>query len=87
MPSIDEMLMIDPPPAAIIGSIDAWMPRMAPVRLTSITFWKRVMSAVLRGATCTTPALFTSTLSLPKVCTAVSTAFFQSSPLVTSRCT
>ena len=33
------------------------------------------------------PALFTRTLSLPKLCTAVSTAAFQSSALVTSRWT
>ena len=34
-PSMEEVLMIDPPPAAIIASADARMPRKAPVRLTS----------------------------------------------------
>jgi hypothetical protein len=34
-PSIDEVLMIEPPPAAIIASAAACMPRKAPVRLTS----------------------------------------------------
>ena len=60
---------------------------MAPVRLTSSTFCQREMSAVFSGAAWTMPALLTRTLSLPKASTAVPTAAFQSSALVTSRCT
>ncbi len=36
-PSIEEMLRIDPPPAALIGSTTARMPRKTPVWLTSVT--------------------------------------------------
>ena len=34
-PSIEEVLMIEPPPAAIMASAAARMPRNGPVRLTS----------------------------------------------------
>ena len=37
MPSIDEMLTIDPPPAAFIGAIAARMPRKHPTWFTLMT--------------------------------------------------
>ena len=43
-PSIDETLMIEPPPAAFICSTTACMPRKVPVRLTSMTFCHLAMS-------------------------------------------
>src|SRR3954453_22281202 len=38
MPSMDEMLMIDPVPAAFIGAMAARMPRKQPTWLTLMTF-------------------------------------------------
>jgi len=79
--------MIEPPPAAFIGSTTAWMPWKVPLRLTSMTLfhfstlnWPNMPSATM-------PALFTSTLSLPKSLTAVDTAASHSSGWVTSRWT
>src|SRR6478672_1430237 len=43
-PSIEEMLMMEPPPSAFIASTEACMPRNVPVRLTSMTFCHFAMS-------------------------------------------
>ena len=42
--------MIEPPPAAIIGSTATRMPRNVPVRLTSITFCHLARSKLFEGA-------------------------------------
>src|SRR5215472_19198903 len=78
------MLMIEPPPAAFIGPIAAFMPSQQPTAFTSRIRRKssRGMSAI--GANFSTPALLTSTSSLPKVSTAAATAAAHSASLVTS---
>ena len=77
-PSIEEMLTIDPPPAAFIGSVTAFMPSQQPTALTSSTRRKSAsgMSAML--AKVRMPALFTSTSSRPKASAASATAAAQS---------
>ena len=57
--------MIEPPPAAVIGSTATRMPRKVPVKLTSITFCHLSRSKFFSCPSATVPALFTSTLSLP----------------------
>lgn len=79
--------MIEPPPAAIIGSTATRMPRKVPVRLTSITFCHLARSKLFSGPSATVPALLTNTLSLPNSPTAVSTAASHWSGWVTSRWT
>src|ERR1700683_438225 len=81
------MLTIDPPPAAFIGSITAFMPSQQPTALTSRIRRKSAsgMSAML--ANFSTPALLTSTSSRPKTSGAVATAAAQSASEVTSWCT
>ncbi len=78
------MLTIDPPPALVIGSITAFIPSQQPTALTSSTRRKSATGMSAIGANCKTPALFTSTSSLPKTSTARATAAAQSSSLVTS---
>ena len=73
-PSIEEMLTIDPPPAAFIGSITAFMPSQQPTALTSSTCRKSASGISAIGANFSTPALFTSTSSRPKTSTARATA-------------
>ena len=66
--------MIEPPPAAIIASADACMPRNAPVRLTSSICCHFALSRLPSWPTLKMPALLKSTLSLPNSFTAVATA-------------
>ena len=79
--------MIDPPPAAVMGPITAFMPSQQPIALTSRTCRKSasVMSAI--RANFSTPALLTSTSSRPNASSAVATAASQCASLVTSWCT
>ncbi|SKZ97711.1 Uncharacterised protein [Mycobacteroides abscessus subsp. abscessus] len=79
--------MIDPPPAAIIGSATDWIPRKVPVRLTSMICFHLSRRNFWTVDPLTMPALFTRTLTLPKSSTAAATAACQSSGDVTSRCT
>src|SRR5271165_5024428 len=84
-PSMDETLMIEPPPAAVIGSMAACMPSRVPVRLTSRTFCHLARLIVLSGPRLTMPALLTRTSSFPNSPTAVDTAASHRSGWVTSR--
>src|ERR1039457_3957803 len=81
------MLTIDPPPAAVIGSITAFMPSQQPTAFTSRIRRKSAsgMSGMLGNFS--TPPLLTSTSSAPKASVAVPTAVAQSASLVTSWCT
>ena len=86
-PSIDDTLMIEPPPAAVIGSTATRMPRKVPVRLTSITFCHLAKSKFFSWPSATMPALLTRTLSFPNSPIAVATAASHWSGWVTSRWT
>src|SRR6516164_3000496 len=68
---MEEMLTIDPPPDVVIGSITAFMPSQQPTAFTSSTRRKSASDMSAMRANCNTPALFTSTSSLPKVATVV----------------
>src|SRR5215471_10918403 len=83
-PSIEEMLMIEPPPAAVIGPITAFMPSQQPTAFTSRIRRKSAgdMSAIV--ANFSTPALFTSTSSRPKASSVASTTVAHCASLVTS---
>ena len=72
------MLTIDPPPAAVIGSITAFMPSQQPTTLTSRTCRKSASGMSAIGANFSTPALFTSTSSRPKASSVAATAAAQS---------
>src|SRR6202022_576241 len=73
-PSIEEMLMIEPPPADVIGSTTARIPKNVPVRLTSMTWRHLLRSKVPRRPNATVPALLTRTSSLPNRDSVASTA-------------
>jgi hypothetical protein len=84
---VDEMLMMEPPPAARIADRAHFVPRKTPLTLTAMM---RSQSASLVSSILARnrmPALLTSTLSLPYACTVVATAARQSASRVTSRCT
>ena len=79
--------MIDPPPAAVIGPITAFMPSQQPTALTSRMRRKSASGMSAIRAKVSTPALLTSTSSRPKASTAAATAAAQCASLVTSWCT
>ena len=56
--------MIDPPPAAVIGPVTAFMPSQQPTAFTSRTCRKSASGMSAIRANFSTPALFTSTSSL-----------------------
>src|SRR5256886_17677364 len=73
-PAVDEMLMMEPPPACRMAGIAHLVPRNTPLTLTAMI---RSQSASLVSSIFDRkrmPALLTSTSSLPYVCTAVATA-------------
>src|SRR5947207_13606398 len=77
-PAVDEMLMMEPPPACRMAGIAHFVPRNTPLALTAMM---RSQSASLVSSIVDRnrmPALLTSTLSLPYVRTAVATAARQS---------
>src|SRR5579872_2963660 len=86
LPDIDDRLMIDPPPAAFIASTAYLVPRNTPRALTDINWSHASVSSMSVTALPLMPALFTRMSSLPYFCPVVSTTFFQSASLVTSRC-
>ena len=77
IPAIDEMLTIDPPPAARIDGATARMPSRAPIRFTSRTLrtWSRGASSM--RPTGITPALLTRIVGGPKASVAVATTAVQ----------
>ncbi len=79
--------MIEPPPAAIIGSITAWMPahRAGEVDVDHLLEPGDVSGLERRDLDYA--GIVDQHVELAESCTAVSTAAFQSSALVTSRCT
>ena len=86
-PSIEEMLTIEPPPAAFIGSITAFMPSQQPTAFTSRIRRKSASGISAMLANFSTPALLTSTSSRPNASVASATAAAQSASEVTSWCT
>src|SRR3989442_5684786 len=86
-PAVDEMLMIDPPPACRIAGIAHFVPRKTPLTLTAMMRSQSSSDVSSIFDRKRMPALLTSTLSLPYACTAVATAARQSSSRVTSTCT
>src|SRR5882724_1167564 len=83
-PSCDEMLTIEPPPARRMAGMAALLPRNTPVALTSITRCHASSGVSSTRPVALMPALLTSTLSLPKRCSASATASCQSFSRVTS---
>src|SRR5262249_42726672 len=83
-PEIDEILTIEPPPAARIAGTACFMPRNTPLAFT----FKRVSQADVLSVSGSNvplmPALFTRMSSLPNTDTVVLTAASQSGSLVTS---
>src|SRR5437588_322604 len=73
-PSCDEMLTMEPPPARRMAGMAALLPRNTPVALTSITRCHASSVVSSTRPTALMPALLTSTLSLPKRCSASATA-------------
>ena len=73
-PSIEEMLTIDPPPAAVIGSMTDFIPSQQPTALTSMTCRKSASGILAIAPDFSTPALLTSTSRLPNLSSAVVTA-------------
>src|SRR5206468_4980638 len=85
-PATDAMLMIlPPPPCAIITFPAACAHRNAPVRFTSITFRQSSTAMLVTGATHARPALFTRMSIRPSSAFARSTIARTSSALVTSQ--
>src|SRR6266566_1409593 len=91
---MEEMLIIEPPPALRIAGMAYLVPRNTPLAFTSITrsHCSSVRCSMVTGSpsgprVLPMPALFTSTGSVPKQATAVATACCQSSALVTSSLT
>src|SRR5690348_8169201 len=78
------MLMIEPPPAAFISPITAFRPSQHPTAFTSRTRRNSASGISAIRANVSTPALFTSTSSLPKASAASATAAAQPASLVTS---
>ena len=81
---IEEMLTIEPPPAACIAGMANRVPRNTPVVLTCMMRCQPSVSSGSSTEVLLSPALFTSTSSLPKRCTAAPTACSQSASRVTS---
>ena len=81
---MEEMLMIEPPPASVMAGITAWRPRNTPSWLTRMTCSYSSAVVVASGVWRKMPALFTSTSRRPKASTAAATASAQASALVTS---
>src|SRR5271155_3569778 len=85
MPEIDEMLTIDPPPAAFMTGIANFMPRKTPRALTAINRSQAAVSKRSSTALPESPASLTRRSSLPNSASVVSTVAFHSASLVTSR--
>ena len=85
MPLLEEMLMIDPPPARCMDRTTDFMPSMVPVRFTSTTLRNFSTSCFTIGAKSRMPALLTRMLTAPKRASQSSTAATHSSSDVTSR--
>ena len=77
-------LTIEPPPAASIAGIAACIPSSVPVALTASRRFQSSSVSSTIGVTWTTPALLTSTRSVPRA-DASATAAAQSAGEVTSR--
>jgi hypothetical protein len=86
IPPLDDVLMIDPPPALIIDGVTLFMPIIGPTRLTSRTRRNLAASCSSIEAKSRIPALFTRTDTGPKRASASATAAIHSSSLDTSRC-
>jgi len=86
-PMMEEMLMMDPPPASSILGTAALVPRKTPLELTSMILSQPSMAVSSVKARLLIPALLTSTSNLPKLETARSTALAQSASCVTSNLT
>ena len=84
MPAIDDRLTMEPPPAAFIAGMACLMPKNTPVALIAMM---RCQASVLKkscSALPETPALFTSTSSLPNCRVVSATTAAQLSSSVTS---
>ena len=77
--------MMEPPPAWRISGMAALVPRNTPLAFTSITRSHSSALVSSRMPRATTPALLTTTSSLPNRDTAAAMAAVQDSSLVTSR--
>src|SRR6266849_4848392 len=86
-PAVDEMLMIEPPPACRNAGIACFVPRKTPLTLTAMMRSQSSSDVSSILARKRMPALLTSTFSLPYEFTAVATAARQSASRVTFRCT
>src|SRR5262245_83240 len=84
-PAVDEILMMEPPPAARIAGLAHFVPRNTPLTLTAMMRSHSVSLVSSIRAWNRIPALLTKTLSLPYVWTAVATAARQSISWVTFR--
>jgi hypothetical protein len=86
-PAVDEMLMIEPPPARRIAGIACFVPRKTPLTLTAMMRSQSSSDVSSIFDRKRMPALLTSTFSLPYELTAVAIAARQSASRVTFRCT
>src|SRR5262252_5914086 len=76
MPEIDEMLTIDPPPAAFITGIANFMPKKTPRALTAISLSHAAVSNKSSTALPLSPASLTRMSSFPNSAIVASTAAF-----------
>src|SRR5215470_6538508 len=83
-PEIDEMLTMEPPPAARIAGTACFMPRKTPLAFTFRSVSQADVLSVSGSNVPLMPALLTRMSSLPNADTVVLTAASQSGSLVTS---